>query len=108
MSSVTRLIIIAILSLGLASCRPFMLNYISPEGPPEYQLGWQDGCDSGLSAEGDYIYKTMYGFKKRPEMAENETYKQGWGEGFTYCRFSLAASERRDKDASFEGIGLVW
>ena len=100
-----RLPFILLIVLGLSSCRPIMLYYSAPEGPPEYQLGWQDGCDSGLSAEGDWMYKSMYGFKKRPEMAESETYKQGWGEGFTYCRFSLAASDRRDKDASFEGIG---
>lgn len=99
-----RIILIAFLSLGLASCRPVMLYYVAPDGPPEYQLGWQDGCDSGLSAQGDWTYKAMYGFKKRPEMAESETYKQGWGEGFTYCRFSLAATQDRDK----ESWKIIW
>ena len=69
--------------------RPFWLNVVDPPGPPEYQLGWEDGCDTGLSAEGGWDYKLMYGFKKRPEMAANDQYKQGWNEGFTYCRFSL-------------------
>lgn len=76
---------------------------VDPSGPPEYQLGWEDGCDSGLSAEGGYTYKLMYGFKKRPEMAASDQYKQGWNEGFTYCRFSLASSE---KAADFSDIGL--
>lgn len=102
---VTRVFAVLLLSLGVISCRPMMLYYVAPEGPPEYQLGWQDGCDSGLSAEGDYIYKAMFNFKKRPEMSESEPYKQGWGEGFTYCRFSLAAEERRSKDATFENLG---
>lgn len=68
-----------------------MLYAVEPEGPGEYKLGWEDGCDSGLSAEGGPIYKMTFGFKKRPEMASNDQYKQGWNEGFTYCRFSLAS-----------------
>lgn len=79
------------------------LNTVDPSGPPEYQLGWEDGCDSGISAEGYWYDKMMYGFKKRTEMASSDQYKQGWNEGFTYCRFSYASS----KDASsFKDIGM--
>lgn len=74
-----------------SSCRPMDLYYVEPSGPPEYQLGWQDGCDTGLSAEGGIVYKLLYGFRKRPEMGDNELYKSAWNEGFTYCRFSIAA-----------------
>jgi len=87
----------------VASCRPMLLNTVDPTGPPEYQLGWEDGCDSGLAAEGGLMYKMMYGFKKRPELAASDQYKQGWNEGFTFCRFSLASSE---KDNSFRDIGM--
>jgi hypothetical protein len=79
--------------LLLPGCRPTSLWFVTPEGPAEYQLGWQDGCDSGLSAQGGYIYRAVYGFKKRPEMGENDLYKQGWNEGFTYCRFAIAADQ---------------
>jgi hypothetical protein len=79
------------------------LQMVDPTGPPEYQLGWEDGCDSGLSAEGGVEYKLMYGFKKRPEMAASDQYKQGWNEGFTYCRFSVAASKTK---SDWEDIGL--
>ena len=82
---------LTVLTALLASCRPMDLYYVTPSGPPEYQLGWQDGCDTGLSAQGGFIYKMMYGFRKRPEMGNNELYKQAWNEGFTYCRFSIAA-----------------
>lgn len=81
------------LVLLTGSCRPLHLSFIDPPGPPEYKLGWEDGCDSGLSAEGGWDYKMMYGFKKRPEMASNDQYKQGWNEGFTYCRFSIATTQ---------------
>ena len=91
----------AVLLLG--GCRPLILQTVDPGGPPEYQLGWEDGCDSGLSAEGDWSYKIMYGFKKRAEMAANDQYKQGWNEGFTYCRFALDTLQTPGK---FEDVGL--
>lgn len=78
--------------LATASCRPANLYYVEPSGPREYQLGWQDGCDTGLSAQGTFLYKLMYGFRKRPEFGNNETYKTAWNEGFSYCRFSVSAS----------------
>lgn len=84
------LLILSLVPL-VAACRPPTLYMVEPAGPPEYQLGWEDGCDTGLSAQGTWLYRTMFGFKKRPEMGENDQYKQGWNEGFTYCRFALAA-----------------
>ena len=89
--------------LLIGGCRPLLLNTVDPGGPPEYQLGWEDGCDSGLSAQGDWTYKIMYGFKKRAELAANDQYKQGWNEGFTYCRFSLAESQT---PGDFKSIGF--
>ncbi len=90
------------LTMVLGGCRPTWIHFIDPQGPPEYKLGWEDGCDSGLSSEGGWDYKLMYGFKKRPEMAMNEQYKQAWNEGFSYCRFSLASSS---KEADWKNIG---
>ena len=75
--------------LLMASCRPPGLYLVEPNGPPEYKLGWEDGCDSGLSAQGGMVAKAAYGFKKRPEMYDNSMYNSAWNEGFTYCRFSL-------------------
>lgn len=83
----------ALLILGVAACRPAPLYYVEPSGPTEYQLGWQDGCDTGLSAQGGIFYQALYGFKKRPEMGNNELYKQAWNEGFTYCRFTYASMQ---------------
>ena len=86
----TRTFIAALVGVSLlSSCRPPSLYLVDPQGPPEYKLGWEDGCDSGLSAQGAMFYKMAYGFKKRPEMGDNDMYKTAWNEGFTYCRFSL-------------------
>ncbi len=93
---------ISALALTLTGCKPLWLSFVDPPGSPEYKLGWEDGCDTGMSAEGGWADKMMHGFKKRPEMAANDQYKQAWNEGFTYCRFSYASSKEK---ASFEDIG---
>ena len=95
-------IYIAVL-LALGGCRPMWLQTVDPAGTPEYNLGWEDGCDTGLSAEGDWTYKMIYGFKKRPELAANDQYKQGWNEGFSYCRFSLDTSQ---SPADWSDVGM--
>lgn len=92
-------VIIGIMALTLGACRPLWMQTVSPTGPPEYRLGWEDGCDSGVSAEDSgMMYKMVLGFKKRPEMAGEEQYKAGWNEGFSYCRFSYA-SIKADSDS---------
>jgi hypothetical protein len=88
-----KIVALLAVTLALPGCRPIWIQTVTPDGPPEYVLGWEDGCDSGLSAEGSWDYKLMFGFKKRPEMASSDQYKQGWNEGFSYCRFSYAASK---------------
>ena len=86
---IDRSLMILSLLLAATACRPLSLYMVNPQGPPEYKLGWEDGCDSGLSAQGGMVAKAAYGFKKRPEFLENGTYNGAWNEGFTYCRFSL-------------------
>lgn len=88
--------VLVLVVLLISGCKPLVLMYSQPDGPPEYRLGWQDGCDTGLSA-GDtgYLYRAIYGYKKRPEMAENKLYNSGWNEGFQYCRFTIAAQEEK-------------
>lgn len=97
-----KFLLIPILLLA-SSCRPVGIMALNPAGPAEYKLGWEDGCDSGMSAIGGYDYKLVYGFKKRAEMAANDQYKQGWNEGFTQCRFILANANSR---GDWEAIGL--
>src|ERR1700743_1978052 len=101
-----RNLIISSLLLLPCGSRPMYLNTVDPPGPPEYQLGWEDGCDTGLGAEGEWYSKVLYGYKKRPEMVSNDQYKNGWNEGFTYCRFSLDTSQSRGdfKDIGFGGF----
>lgn len=96
MHHMKRITCILIIALTASSCRPGDLYFVTPAGPKEYRLGWEDGCDTGLSAEGGPLYKMVWGFKKRPEMGSNELYKQAWNEGFTYCRFTVGAKPSND------------
>ena len=83
-------LVIAVLVLFMASsCRPLNLLAVQPAGPPEYRLGWEDGCDTGVSSVSGIFAKAVYGHRKRPEMSQSEFYNQGWSEGFHYCRFSV-------------------
>ena len=86
------------LLLATTACRPPSLYFVQPSGPPEYKLGWEDGCDTGLSAQQGAVAKALYGFKKRPEMLDNSVYNSAWNEGFTFCRFSL---EQVDKNSPY-------
>ncbi|MCC7259517.1 MAG: hypothetical protein IT567_00620 [Alphaproteobacteria bacterium] len=82
-----RTIVAMILVLGLAACKPIQLNYVGPrEGPEEYLEGYDDGCDSAVAVEGDFWQKMFYGHVKDPDMAEDKLYKNGWNEGYSYCR----------------------
>ena len=58
-----KLVALVLLVIAVSGCRPLYLQTVEPTGPAEYQLGWEDGCDTGISAYGAYYYQLMYGFK---------------------------------------------
>ena len=60
-----------------------------PPGPPAFQQGWLDGCETGLATgfANDY-YKTFYKFKKDINMVKNKVtlYTRAWSSAMIYCR----------------------
>lgn len=60
-----------------------------PPGPPEFQQGFLDGCQTGLSTgfANDY-YKTFYKFTKDIDMVKNKVtkYTRTWSAAMIYCR----------------------
>ncbi len=54
---------------------------------PDFQDGWRDGCETGVSAGGNWFYKSFYksnridGFR----MIDSEDYKVAWNFGWWYC-----------------------
>ena len=93
-----RNILIPIIAIGLmiAKYRPASIYFVEPQGPAEYKLGWEDGCDSGLSSISPAIYKMAFGFRKRPEFYNNQLYQTAWNEGFSYCRFASGEVGKND------------
>lgn len=59
------------------------------QGPPEYQQGWQDGCESGLATYGNMRYKAVYQFKQDGVLANNPVYYTVWRQAYTFCRYHL-------------------
>jgi hypothetical protein len=90
--SVKKLAAITLLLLS-AACKPIPFYWTVPDGPPEYVRGYNDGCDSGIGAAGGIWYKYWYGFRRDPVMLDNPLYKQGWNEGFSYCRSSFSTTQ---------------
>lgn len=91
-------IIFLLIVIVLTSCKSYVAE-IFPERPthkmddyvantsPEFQQGWRDGCEVGMSAGSNTFYKMFYrnnrvdGYK----MAGSSDYKTGWSYSFWYC-----------------------
>ena len=92
------ILITLIITLGLTTActgkdgtfdirKPYSLDLTPPEGPPEYEQGWSDGCESGMSAYSSSFYKLLNAFELRldPDLRKNKMYYQVWKDAFLYC-----------------------
>jgi hypothetical protein len=65
--------------------RQAMFQY-GPQGASElFQLGWQDGCESGLAAAGNQLQKLAYNRRFRSDYVEEDRYIHAWQHGLMYC-----------------------
>src|SRR4051812_36780684 len=72
---------------GKISWAPASLDLTPPPGPPDYQKGWSDGCESGSNAYSNSVYKTFKAFEFRYDASQrnNKVYAQVWKDAFLYC-----------------------
>ncbi|NDF12557.1 MAG: hypothetical protein EB060_07090 [Proteobacteria bacterium] len=87
---------LVIVLLGTSACeqmysqltmpRPWGLTEV-PDGPPEFQQGWRDGCDTGIGAYGDSWYKMYHTFKQDANLVKNPSYYRAWKDAYTHCRW---------------------
>ena len=68
-------------------------NGKSPD--PLYVEGWQDGCETGASANSNSFYRYMNDFKQDSVKAQNELYYKGWKDAFNYCGRYIYQYNRR-------------
>lgn len=74
--------LLIVVALATASCATTATE-IPPGQPPEYNAGYQAGCDSGYVAAGHPYYQFS---KDATRYATDALYKQGWDDGMTVCK----------------------
>ena len=88
------------LALTLA---PLLLSACGPSidvNNPEYQIGYNEGCDAGTSYDPQYSKRVR---RNENMWSASEFYRSGWKAGFSHCRppasqgggFEIPGSDRR-------------
>lgn len=90
--ALSRKFIFLSLLLALPACwnpitnpKPPLLKTEMDVGPPEYRQGYNDGCQTGLSAYGTTYMKSVYAMKKTARYANDRMYNQAWKDAWNYC-----------------------
>lgn len=73
----------------VAACATPM--FTMPPGPPDYRVGFHDGCDAGYSYAGSPFYRQTEVTAPEPT---DEPYVAGWQSGFERCRGSYQRIQR--------------
>jgi len=66
--------------------KPWSLDMEPPPGPPEYQQGYRDGCQSGWSGYASQFSKVFFTYKQDTALAQKPIYYQIWKDAYSYCR----------------------
>ena len=88
-----KLIIILVLTFGCTQMnhdfsritKPPTMTMEPPDGPPIYQQGFREGCESGYSGYSNSFNKMFWRWKQDPELAQNEVYYKIWKDAYGYC-----------------------
>jgi hypothetical protein len=73
---------IGIVSVGACTTNSALFRGNIPPGPPDFQAGWADGCDSGTRDAGNPWYTAK---RDWDAYMTDDAYKQGWEEGHQTC-----------------------
>lgn len=68
---------------------PLFSSNFPPPGPPNYQQGMIDGCQTALAALGNGLYGYMHaGVHYDVDAALNDNvYYKAWKDGYFYCKY---------------------
>ena len=93
---------ILLFTLLTSACAGSGSHYTMFDGPPQggdypalYLQGWRDGCETGAASSADNIYKYRRLFKQDWQLAQNDTYHQGWKQAYSYCRKKVLAENEK-------------
>lgn len=103
MKNLGKYIVVTAMLLGLPACtsmhmdpaigKPASLSMTPPPGPPEYQQGWADGCETGIAGYGNSFTKMFYTAKKDATYVYNPVYNQVWRDAYAYCRVFMKTAQ---------------
>jgi hypothetical protein len=90
-------LLLSLIMLMLAGCsgmapmpelRPAnrIFSHMPKDGSAEYNQGWQEGCESGMSGMTNSFYSSFYYFKQDRNMLKNEVYYKAWKDSYDYCK----------------------
>jgi len=81
---------------GFDPTKPYSLDLTPPEGPYEYEEGWSDGCESGISVYHNNFMKFMgtHEFRQNPKLRKNKMYYRAWKDSFLYCSLYMETTTR--------------
>lgn len=73
--------------------KPLTVDMRAPSGPPHYRKGWQDGCESGLSATNDKIqlFLGTHVYTLDRALRYDKLYAKAWRYGYDHCSYSMKA-----------------
>lgn len=104
MKQILKVVLLVFILCELSACRYFHMDIgwakppefdmTPPPGPPIYQQGFKDGCESGYSGYGSSGQKLFWKWKQDPRLVENKVYYQIWKDAYGYCAlYAMMESE---------------
>lgn len=63
-----------------------IFGHMPTGGSPEYEQGWKEGCESGLSGMTNSFYRSFYILKQDNSLITNEVYYKAWKDSYDYCK----------------------
>ncbi len=83
-------------SLKSVGSKPYVIDTTPPEGPYNYQQGWSDGCESGISSTNSAFQLSIgsHQFVLHNELRNDKLYNQAWRYGFNHCGYAMKSLER--------------
>lgn len=92
-----------VVTLSLSACgstklygmvtKPYTLDTEPPVGPANYQAGWKDGCESGMSGNNTNMHMTIGSqrFVIDNRLREDQLYNIAWKYAYNHCGYSMKA-----------------
>jgi major membrane immunogen (membrane-anchored lipoprotein) len=79
------IILISLLFLSGCFTRAFTTNIEVPDGPPEYQAGWHDGCSTSFSASAFSNARFSKMTMGNGMYQHDQVYQTAWSHGWYAC-----------------------